>query len=240
MKLTAISPAPGCRQNDPAYSDHLDIGYNHVARSWRDEVSHYHQNCEEYMIVLNGQLDFIASGRQVRVSPGHLIGFRSGTEHQVIGGVAPLETILIRVPGGLDDKVLPAPGDCGAAIPGSNHFDPILLDLRQSFGDYPLGACLPESHPNYSPFLDFRCAWGINSTTAWKHEQLHFHSLRAEYYMILDGSLNFAVETAAIAVNAGQMLIVPPGAPHRVLGGIGPVDIVFIRVPGGRGDKQVV
>jgi hypothetical protein len=43
-----------------------------------------------------------------------------------------------------------------------------------------------------------------------------------------------------VSVNANQILGVRPGAVHKVVGGKGPADVLFVRVPGGRGDKTVV
>jgi mannose-6-phosphate isomerase-like protein (cupin superfamily) len=231
----------GCRvpQTDPAYSEYLDIGYNHQSFSWHDETSHFHKSSEEYFIVLNGQLDFLIQNRQLSVKPGQLLSIRSGIEHQIIGGLTPIENFLIRVPGGGKDKISLPIRDSRQVTSSSNNTEPVLLNIRQSFTDYLLGGCLPENHVNYSPLLDFTCVWGVDPKSEWKNEQLHFHTLREEYYIVLRGRLDFAIESSTVSVNAGQILGVKPTTTHKVIGGKEPVDILFIRVPGGRGDKII-
>jgi mannose-6-phosphate isomerase-like protein (cupin superfamily) len=225
-------------EDSPAYSQYLDIGYNQVSKPWRDEAPHYHSVSEEYFVVLQGQIDMLVEGEIVQVKPRELLAMRSEVTHQVIGGSAPIENFLFRVPGGGKDKVLAPAGEPGGRATGQGS-KPVLLDIHQRFSEYPLGACLPETHPFFSPLLDFTCVWGVDPALEWAQEQLHVHSVREEYYILLRGSLDFAIGTATVSVRAGQIFGVRPGAVHKVLGGNGPVDLLFVRVPGGRGDKIV-
>jgi hypothetical protein len=50
----------------------------------------------------------------------------------------------------------------------------------------------------------------------------------------------FCLATLATGKCSGQVMGVKPHTNHKVLGGKGPVDILFVRVPGGRGDKVLV
>jgi mannose-6-phosphate isomerase-like protein (cupin superfamily) len=225
----------------PGFSKYLDIGFNRQSVGWRDEIPHLHSNSDEFFIVLRGGINFLINRKIVSVEAGQLLGIRAELSHQVINVRLPIENFLIRVPGGGDDKVtlhdqIP---DQPLDNPGSNN-GIIKLDLHQDFMEYPIGACLPYNHPNYSPFLDFTCVWGTDPFDEWKNEHLHFHTLRKEYYFILRGRLDFEISGSNLSVSEGQILVVRPPVEHRVAGGCGPVDVLFARVPGGRGDKTVI
>jgi mannose-6-phosphate isomerase-like protein (cupin superfamily) len=223
-------------ESTTAYSPWLEVGFNHQNFSWSDESPHLHTRSEEYLIVLQGRLDLLVNGHPVSVEPYQLVGFRTNVPHQIIGGEVPIMNFLIRVPGKGEDKI--NLNGCDSRPEIKNGL--VKIDLRQPHDDYLLGACLPATHPNYSPFLDFTCVWGVDPAEEWRKDKLHFHNQREEYYFVLKGSLNLALDDSIISVNAGQIFGVRAGAVHRVIGGKGPVDVLFLRVPGGRGDKQVV
>ncbi|GEM_PF-5441024 len=225
--------------SDSAYSSLLDIGFNRQSFSWHDEKPHLHKNCEEYFIVLKGSIDFLIENEPVSVKHHELIGIHAGISHQIVGGQAPIENFLVRVPGGMNDKVVL--DSFKSMLPAStqtNNF--IHIDLRQPHNDYWVGACLPITHTNYSPLLDFTCVWGVDPQIEWQYEKLHFHNQREEYYFLLNGELDFEMDDSIVALSAGQVLGVRPGAIHKVIGGKGSVDVLFVRVPGGRGDKVIV
>ncbi len=220
--------------SDPAYSKWLDIGFNRQEKGWCDPSAHLHAASEEYFIVLKGRIDLEVNQVCLPVLPGWMVGVRPGIPHRIARVEAPIENFTLRVPGGGQDKKLldALDGEPGEGV--------IQLDLHQSYSDYPLGACLPPEHPLYSPFLDFTCGQGLNPSQEWRGEKLHYHELREEYYIVMSGRLDFEVDGVRLSVGPWQALGVRPGANHKVTGGEGPVDILFIRVPGGRGDKVVV
>ncbi len=226
-------------ESDPAYSSLLDVGFNRQDFLWRDDTPHLHTVSEEYFIVLQGCVDLLVYGRPISIEPYQLLGIRADVPHQVIGGQAPITNFLIRVPGNQADKVnLDSFGSLTNSEDINNGI--MRINLRDPHDDYLLGACLSSSHANYSPLLDFTCVWGVEPAREWRHERLHVHRLREEYYFVLQGSLSFELDGSAMTVNAGQVLGVRPGTAHKVVGGTGPVDILFVRVPGGRGDKTVL
>ncbi len=224
--------------NDCAYSERLDIGINRTDRAWHDQAAHIHTLSEEYFIVLKGRIDLEVNGASLPVLPGWMVGVRAGTPHRIAGVETPVENFILRVPGGGRDKVLldapalPEPAD----QPGGGI---VRIDLHQPHDDYLLGACLPLMHACYSPWLDFTCGWDLDPALEWRSEINHFHSLREEYYILLRGNLDFEIDHHKLSLTAGQVLGVPPGTIHKVAGGKGPVDILFVRVPGGRGDKTI-
>ncbi len=223
-----------------AYSPHIDLGYTHQSTPWRDELPHYHASSEEFFVVLKGQLDVQVRERVVPVRAGQLMGIRAGVAHQMVGVHPPVENFLLRVPGGGMDKVLVPDGQSMAGMPGDGRGDIFQLEIHQNFSDYPVGACLPVEHVNYSPELDFTCAWGVDPVAAWRNDQWHYHTLREEYFIVLRGRLDFQIGSQQVIVRAGQVIAIRPETTHKVIGGAGPADVLFVRVPGGRGDKVVV
>ena len=220
---------------DLAYSPRLDMGFNRQYSTWYDEQPHLHTSSEEYFILLQGRLDLLINGEPFSVEPYQLLGIRANVPHQIVGVKTPITNFFLRIPGGSSDKVL------------LNKFDPsahgqgcMQIDLRQPHDNYLLGASLPQTDPNYSSFFDFTCAWDADPAEEWKNEVMHFHTNREEFYMVMKGSLDFALDDSVITVSSNQVLAVRPNSVHNIVGGKGPVDVLFVRVPGGQGDKTVV
>jgi mannose-6-phosphate isomerase-like protein (cupin superfamily) len=166
------------------------------------------------------------------VPAGHLLGVKVKTAHRVVGGQGPIESFSIRIPGNKDDKVVVQKSQ------GDPHDSWFLLDLHAPCADYQAGACLPPTNPAYSPWWDFWSGWQ-QSLITWHGQELHYHTRAEEYYIVLQGRLDLEVEGQVVPVQPGYLLGVKPGAVHGVIGGQEPIDTLFFRVPGGRGDKIV-
>jgi mannose-6-phosphate isomerase-like protein (cupin superfamily) len=220
-------------QAAPAYSTLVDVGFNRQADVWRDDFAHYHVESEEYYLVIRGSLALEVGGQIVFVPAGHLLGIKAGTSHCVVGGQGPIESFSIRMPGNKNDKVVVRQSQ---VCPNDSWF---LLDLRVPCSDYQAGACLPTTSPAYSPWWDFWSGWQ-KSLITWRGQEFHSHTRAEEYYIVLQGRLDLKVDGQVISVRPGYLLGVKPGAVHSVVGGQEPVDTLFFRVPGGRGDKTVV
>lgn len=219
--------------DDLAYSPLVDIGFSRQADVWQDDGPHYHVESEEHYLVIRGRLDVRVGSQTVAVPAWHLLGARAGTPHRVVGGQGPIESFLVRVPGDKRDKVVIQQWEI---CPSDAWF---LLDLRAPSSDYQAGACLPTTSPAYSPLWDFWSGWQ-KSLTAWRGQEHHYHTRGEEYYVVLRGRLDLEVDGQVVSVQPGFLLGVKPGAVHGVVGGREPIDSLFFRVPGGRGDKTVV
>ena len=219
----------------PAFSAYLDVGFNRQDKGWQDQTPHVHTASEEFFAVVNGRIDLSINDEIVPVEAGHLVGVRRGVPHQVVAVTTPVESFLIRVPGGGQDKILAQT----KANSDFAHAGLMQVDLQSNYTDYPLGACLPCGHANYSTFIDFTCVWEVDPNLEWHGEIAHYHQKREEYYIVLKGTLEFEIDGNRLNVGQWQALGVKQGALHRVLGGVGPVNILFVRVPGGRGDKAL-
>ena len=131
----------GCRlsQTDPAFSEKVEIGYSHINAACNEETPHFHKGSDQYYIMLNGQLDLRANNSQFHVRPGQLFGIRSGVVHQIIGGTLPIENFFIQVPGRGGDEICLPVGDQENRSPYPGNNEPVLLDIRQPFAEYPFG-----------------------------------------------------------------------------------------------------
>jgi mannose-6-phosphate isomerase-like protein (cupin superfamily) len=78
------------------------------------------------------------------------------------------------------------------------------------------------------------------SLLAWRGQEHHYHGRAEEYYIVLEGRLDLRLDGEVVSVLPGHLLGVGPGTVHGIVGGQEPVDTIFFRVPGGRGDKTVV
>lgn len=221
---------------DPAYSPCLDIAFYRQSWGWSDGVSHLHTGSEEFLIVLNGRIDLLINQSIISVHAGNLLGMRAGVAHKILHVEAPVETLTIRIPGGGNDIVY---SNRQASQPSEINPDRevILLDLHQIMHDYPVGACLPKCHPNYTPCLDLSCVWGVEPGQEWPNDKAHLHTYREEYYFLLRGRMEFEVDGEPLTLFQNQVLGIRPPRSHRIAGGQGPADLFILRVPGGRDDK---
>ncbi len=222
----------------PAYSPSLDIAFYRQSWGWNDEISHFHTESEEFLIVLKGRIDLLIDQSIVSVPAGQLLGMRAGVPHKILHVDAPVECLSIRIPGGGKDIVFssrlanqPPDVDADRQI--------IQLDLCTVMHNYPLGALLPRAHPNYTNSLDLTCVWGADPMQEWSSEPSHSHSFREEYYFLLRGQMDFEIDGQQLRLRANQILGVHPPQYHHITGGQGPVDVLIVRVPGGRDDKRV-
>lgn len=225
-------------ETDPAYTPNLDVMYFNQHWGSNDANCHRHSQ-EEYIFVLQGQIDQLVNHQFVSTGPGQLTCIRAGVPHKIIHVQAPVVNFLFHVPGGKIERVYYpdcADGPEEGIRPEKSVFQ---VDMRRDFQShldyrsFPVGACLPEDHPNYSPYLDFTCAWGADPAVLAAARTHQARSVQEEYYFVLRGRLDFKVDGAAYSLFPKQVLGIRPPAVHRVAGGSGPVDVLYLRVPGG-------
>ena len=74
-------------------------------------------------------------------------------------------------------------------------------------------------------------------------QQRHRHREATEIYSVIEGTLEIEVDGARYTLEAGDMIVVAPGAAHEVLASAGPLlcrVISFGATRGGADDKEVV
>jgi len=82
----------------------------------------------------------------------------------------------------------------------------------------------PEAHAVFAPdkmgkatlFRSERIMVGLNAFEPGQEHPLHAHSGMDKVYHVLAGRGNFLLEDREIAMEAGQMLIVPEGVAHGI------------------------
>jgi len=65
----------------------------------------------------------------------------------------------------------------------------------------------------------------------WQDTGLHFHSVAEEYYLLLQGELDFIISNHLLKLRPRQVLLIWPGIPHAVAGGQGPIEHFVLRAP---------
>jgi mannose-6-phosphate isomerase-like protein (cupin superfamily) len=86
-------------------SDKLQILYNNINTSWKDDGLHKHLESDECFIVLKGALIVeLENNQRVRVEAGEFCCFPVGLYHAVVDVETPAETLMIRAPS-VNDKV---------------------------------------------------------------------------------------------------------------------------------------
>ena len=62
---------------------------------------HYHNNCSEFFLVLEGKMEFMVNGEQTTLSPGESVDLPAGTVHTFgNAGETPCRYINLHSPGG--------------------------------------------------------------------------------------------------------------------------------------------
>jgi mannose-6-phosphate isomerase-like protein (cupin superfamily) len=77
------------------------------------------------------------------------------------------------------------------------------------------------------------------SVPPWTDADVHIHERSEEYYLLLQGELRFLVAGSSVTLRAPEMLVVQPGVPHAIVGGVGPIEHFGFRAPA-PSDRQTV
>lgn len=83
---------------------------------------------------------------------------------------------------------------------------------------------------------------GLGHTAAvppWIDPCLHLHRESEEYYLLLQGELQFCVAGLLVTLQPNELLMVLPQVPHAVIGGQGPLEHFGFRAPFVE-DKQII
>lgn len=83
-------------------SERLQIWYNNTSEAWADPAPHIHAESDEVFIVLRGSIEIEVEGKRQRIGPREFCCFPAGVAHAVVAVYPPVETLMIRAPGGHD------------------------------------------------------------------------------------------------------------------------------------------
>jgi mannose-6-phosphate isomerase-like protein (cupin superfamily) len=216
----------------------LALGHSVMARPWSDPGLHVHTAAEEFYYVRRGEVWVSVGGERLTVRANEILMVRPGVAHGVLGGAAPIEHFGIRAPTTPDKQPVVAeatpaiagqdgtrdlrrPWGCRAALSAAQHHN------RWLFGQ---GAAQFEARRLALAYLNFTTPEAANAELETRH-RLHFHERSWEYYAVLQGRKTLRVDDELVAIEAGEILEVPPGVKHALHHRTAPFEGFTIRVP---------
>jgi mannose-6-phosphate isomerase-like protein (cupin superfamily) len=216
----------------------IALGHTAFVAPWSDPALHRHTDSWEYYILWHGRLHFLVANLTLTLRAPEILVVKPGIPHAIVGGEGPIEHVGIRAPGLPDKQVvaeLPTP------LPPFCHEDE--RELRAEWGYriplqdgryqnwWVLG--LHKAHFTSPPlalaYLNLPTAEAAAINPA--HHQLHSHTASWEYYLVWHGSKRLRLEDEEVTVNAGEILEVPPGVAHCVIGRTAPLHALTLRAP---------
>lgn len=101
-----------------------------------------------------------------------------------------------------------------------------------------------ERHSGYivSPQTTTQTLLALGHTASldpWADPQVHAHTASEEYYILLQGELNFLVANTTLTLLPKEILMIKPEIPHAIIGGTGLIEHFGLRAPALH-DKQVL
>ncbi len=64
----------------------------------------------------------------------------------------------------------------------------------------------------------------------WNDHDIHLHTDSEEYYFVFQGELHVLVDGATMTLKPHEALMIKPGVPHAVVGGMGPIEHFVLRM----------
>jgi len=71
----------------------------------------------------------------------------------------------------------------------------------------------------------------------WIDPHLHHHGIAEEAFLVLHGELHLWVDDTKVVVKPWELVLIRPGVPHAVVGGVPPIEHLGLRAPALR-DKE--
>lgn len=222
-----------------AQHDYLTICHSASVPPWNDMDVHMHEESEEYFLLLQGAFVLMVNDSLLSLQPGEIMMIKPKMPHAIVHGSGLIEHFGFRAPAvddrrslGLLTSEFPNYVDAGAREIRSEWgyrvplYEPINKNCWSiGYGD----ARFPSSHFSLA-FLDFPTHQEANAGIGSRH-RVHLHQESWEYYVVLEGSKTLQIEGQEVSVAPGEMLEVPPGVRHTLLGRLAPYVGFTFRVP---------
>ena len=87
--------------------------------------------------------------------------------------------------------------------------------------------------------LSFKIA-RTSTTRVLAGEKLHYHTLGYEFYLVISGKMLLKVNNDSVEVCEGQLVVVEPNEPHKVVEIVGSADYLVINTNSDPLDKIVL
>ncbi len=223
----------------------LAIGHTAYVAPWTDPAIHWHENSEEYYLLLEGELRFWVWGLLLTLRPREILMLRPRVAHAIVGGEGRIEHFGIRTPAPHDKQTV---GEVPCKLQRVNEESERALQRDWGFrisleaaGNrncwlIGVGAAKFQSAHLTLAFLDFPTTEAANAGIGTRH-RLHFHERSWEYYAVLKGTKTLQMEKELATIEAGEILEVPPQVSHSLYARQAPYMGFTLRVPAGFDDK---
>lgn len=234
----------------PSYSNcnHnlIALGHTEFCAPWSDPEVHSHQKSEEYYVLLNGRLKLLVADRLITLNVGEILMLKPDVPHAVIGGEGQIEHFGIRAPA-LEDKRIEGKLNQQAVYKNDEmqniksewgHLIPLTKPEHKNCWLIGAGSAKYQSRHMILAYLEFKTHEAANVGKDTRH-QMHLHQNSWEYYLVLEGGITLQFEDEQIAVNAGEILEVPPRVNHSLHSRQAPFRGFTIRVPVELDDKII-
>lgn len=88
------------------YSKLIEIGYVNLQEVEKTDQLHFHTNCEEYYVLLDGRMQIQVGESTIEVSKDQILLVRPYVPHLILGVQPGTRILLIKVPPGPNDKTI--------------------------------------------------------------------------------------------------------------------------------------
>lgn len=201
----------------------IALGHTDNHSPWSDPNLHIHTHAFETYFLRRGVLHFLVADLALTLRSFELLVVKPTVPHAIIGGKGPIEHFGIRAPGRRDKQVV---ADLPDHIPPFRHEETRTLNYSWGYripldnGRYQNNWCLGAQNALFhSPYLSLaylnfppQATTGVEQTT----HQPHLLQGAWAYYVVLKGRKTLQFEQERIAINAGELCVVPPHVPHTV------------------------
>ncbi|MCG3220700.1 MAG: hypothetical protein H7641_04905 [Candidatus Heimdallarchaeota archaeon] len=239
-------------QDDINYSPLLQFGRTNFCEPWQDPNFHSHTISLEIYLLIEGELWHIVNDIPIIMKGRSLLLVQPGVSHSIIGGKGKIQHFGMKIPHQSDEKIIDEkPRDLNKLTEGmksrviSNVLESSIgfyIDLNEEENQnmWQLGI----GHSLY--YTEEFCLAYVNFLTEEKRktvdhkETYHYHKQSTEWYLTLVGQQIFLIADEIITAEAGTLLRIHKGVPHKVVSRDYPFEGVTIKTPVVKGDKYVL
>lgn len=223
---------------EPVSHGLLVLGHTASIPCWSDSHIHFHQHSEEFYLLLQGELHIYVASTCFTLHPRELLMVMPGVHHAVIGGQGRIEHFGFRAPSLSDKQIV---GEIPQQVPDANESArerseewgcqlPLMAAENQNRWLIGWGRVKQRSSHLILAYLNFPTHEQANAGIGTRL-RMHYHREAWEYYVALQGRKILQIEDELVAVNAGEILEVPPRVRHNVHSREAPYEGFTIRVP---------
>lgn len=90
-------------------SERVQVLHWQVDEEFHDPAPHYHRDSDEVYVVLDGSIDVVAGGDEIRVGPSEALTVGAGVVHSLVAVQYPARGLTIRGPSIQDKQLAPTP-----------------------------------------------------------------------------------------------------------------------------------